>query len=626
MTPHPRLLASPFQLERLKEPPESSMLRRASRLVAAEASGFVKNRELLYGRNLHNALLVRAREMQHRVLTLVVRWKQTGQERFRRAAIEDVRSMGAWEYWSWDMDRTQNPDPNADFDLSYGENSATLALAYDWLHASLNAEERVLFLEIASRWSFGPFLARTEGERKAAWWFGVPHSNWNTVCAGGAGMLALAMLDDLPEAAEVLRRADLSVTPYLESLDATGGGWIEGIGYWNYGHRYAFWYLLSYERAMGKEHPLLRLPGVARTLDFPLDFCPHGQPCSFGDVNTWSAMAFHYAAAARLGRADLVEKLDALSVAKGPPASEGSWPNAAELLVFHPRCAEAAASSPERVCKLYPEMDWGILADQRTAPGLYLSVRGGAGGWNVPHGHLDLLSFHCVAGGERLIVNHGINGGDEYLDTTFSNRRFELFETTPASNNTRLVNGVGMENPSRVTTTRMEGEGWSGFRMDATEAIRFEYMERPSTRFCGRLFLLLEGPCAVVLDQVELFSPGRVETRLHTFARVRFGREAAEILGRRERLQLAFASTVPSALFRAEDALTTPGPRSTVLRWCTRGRTHTRMTMATLLVPGGLPAKISLEEGEGFVLVRAEHGGRSDTLRISTDLREVRAV
>lgn len=623
MTPHPRLLASPAQLDRLQQSPDIPLLRQASRLVSSEANRFVKNRGLLFDPAVHNSLLQRAREMQRRVITLIVRWKQTGRKRFRDAAMQDIRDMGAWEYWSWDRLRDGNPDPDSDFDLSYGENSATLALAYDWMYSSLSEEERGLFQEIAKRWTFGPFLARTTGEKKLAWWFAVPNTNWNSVCAGGAGMLALAMMDEVPEAGEVVKRVEVAIAPYIQSLTATAGGWEEGIGYWNYGHRYAFWYLLSHERTMGTRHPLLELDGTKRTLDFPLDFCPHGQPCSFGDVNLWSPLAFHYAAAERLGRTDLVEKLDGHFVVKGSAAAEGAWPNAAELLVFHPRTQETASAPADRVSKRYPKMDWGILADQRSAPGLYLSIRGGVGGWEAPHGHLDLLSFHCVVGKERLICNHGINGGTEYLDSTFSDRRFELFETIPASKNTLMVNGLGVKNPSRVSMTQLEGNGWSGFCLNATEAYSFAYAGRPSLNFCGRLFLLLDGPCALILDHVDLPSPGRAETRLHTLARVRFGRAAAEIQGKKERLQLAFACNVPSDVHRAEDALTTPGPRSTMIRWCTRLRTHDKITMATLLVPGAESASLSMEESAGTVRLYVKRGEQSQIVGVSTDLLKV---
>ena len=620
INPHPRLLASSLQLERLKEAPNTPLLRRAFRSVKSEAEHFLKVRELTYDPLLHNSLLNRTQEMQHRILTLLVRWKQTGRDCYRQAVLDDVRDMGAWEYWSWDKWREKNPDPQADFNLSYGENSATLALAYDWLHSSLSPQERAMFLEIASRWSFGPFLALTE-EGQRQWWFGIC-CNWNTVCTGGAGMLALAMLDDLPEAAEVLRRAEISITPYFEALETTRGGWIEGIGYWNYGHRYGFWYLLSHERTTGMTHPLLELHGTSQTLDFPLDFCPNGQACGFGDANGWSPIAFHYAAAERLGRNELIESLDLMSASETQGGAT-SWPNAAELLVFHPRVAKYAIPTPARVSKLYQKIDWGILSDQRSSPGFYLSIRGGIGGWDAVHSHLDLLSFNCVIGKERLIENCSIKGGKEYLDTTFSGRRFELYETTPASKNTVLINGVGITNTSSVTTTQLAGEGWTGFRLDASSAMDYLYAGLSIVRSCVRLFLLLEGPCAIVLDRVELHNTGRMETRLHTLSRARFGQDRAEIHGRKERLQLAFASNVPSELYRAEDALTTPGPRSTMLRWCTLDRTHKNISMATFLVAGQEPAALTLEELPCEILLHAKYGTKSNTLRISPDLFHV---
>ncbi len=59
--------------------------------------------------------------------------------------------MGAWPYWSWITWREGNSRPDAIFDLSYGENSATLAIAYDWLQATLTAREKALFLRVARR-------------------------------------------------------------------------------------------------------------------------------------------------------------------------------------------------------------------------------------------------------------------------------------------------------------------------------------------------------------------------------------------------------------------------------------------------------------------------------------------
>jgi len=626
MTPHPRLLASPAELERLRKAPTLPLLKKASGIVAAAAKRYAGSSALIYNPNVHNALLNRAREMQGRILTLLVRWMQTGGESFRLAALNDVWTLGEWEHWSSDALRDRNPDPDAYFDLSCGENSATLALAYDWLYATLSPGERDRFRQIALRRTLHPFLTCTEKGNHAGWWFGIPHSNWNTVCAGGAGMVALAFHEALPEeAAEVLRRAGESIAPYMESLEATAGGWEEGIGYWNYGHRYAFWFLLSHERATRKQHPLLGLEGARRTLDFPLDFCPHGRPCSFADVNSWGPLPFHYAAAARLKRADLIKTLDGL-LHLADRKEEIGWPVAAELMVFHPRKVVAGTSHSQRsksmVGKLYPKLDWGILADRMPDPSLYLSVRGGRQGPDVPHGVLNLLSFHCVVGTERLIDSIGIEGGNDYLETTFSDRRRDLPEAGPFTKNTLFLNGVGINDPGQAATMALAGRGWKGFRLDVTGSIY--WYEAATVKFCARLFLMMEGPFALIVDRADLSATGRMEARFHTFSKVHFKGDQAEIAGRKERLTVACAATVPSGLYSAEDALTThPDKRSTMLRWCTKTRENRDITFVTLLAPGAGRASVAIEEAGGSLLVKTLCKGKRHVFKIAKDLKKV---
>ena len=82
-------------------------------------------------------------------------------------------------------------------------------------------------------------------------------NNWNAVCAGGGGVLALAMYEDLPVAKKALRIAERCIPNFMESVRKARGGWEEGIGYWNYGMCYAFRYLLSHERSTRRPHPLL---------------------------------------------------------------------------------------------------------------------------------------------------------------------------------------------------------------------------------------------------------------------------------------------------------------------------------------------------------------------------------
>ena len=574
--PHPRLYAGEEHLTRLRRVPRAPLLRQTRQALLDTVDGYLASPAFEWKINTHNAHLLRARHMQTRVLSLLVAWRMVGDERYRQAAVDHILEMGSWEYWSWITWRQDNADPLAIFDLSYGENSATLAIAWDWLADALTPDQRRAFLQIARTRSLRPFLAHT-GRRNTAFWFGRPDSNWNTVCAGGAGMLALAMQEELGEARRALPRVERSFIPYMEELRATDGGWTEGLGYWNYGMRYAFMYLLSHERATGKRHPLLRHRATRQTLAFPLDLAPHGISCGFGDANSWKPMPFHYAAAVHLGCGDLIPRLDAMLQARG--VRDSSWPDVAELLLFHPRRAIKAARPQRPARKLYRGMDWGVLADRLPDSKIYASIRGGT--TEVPHGHRDLLSFWGVVGDEALIENLGIG---PYLDTTFGPRRYELFEAMPASKNTLLINGVGVTGNSVVTTRTIEIGRHPGIRLEATEAMG-TMRDGPVCQFCARVFLLL-GDALLIVDRVEMAQFGRPEARFHTRAAVTRRSSSATLKGERQRAVLAFAADAPSVLREGVVTPTSPEAGARALRWCTTDL-HREVTLATLLTPGG---------------------------------------
>jgi len=612
LSAHPRLYVSQVQLDRLREP-VPALLAAASRKVASEARSFARGASFTYDLTTHNAHLIRARIMQKRVVTLLVEFFRTGKEAFRAAALKHLFTMDGWSHWSWIAARAGNDHPNDIFDLSYGENAATLALGFDWLHASLSKRDRAALVDLARRRALVPFLKNTELKNRS-WWFGRPDTNWNTVCAGGAGLLALAMAEYAPEAREVIRRAEQSIAPFYKLLRTTDGGWPEGLGYWNYGMRYGFMYLLAHERATGRRHPLLEQPATRATLFFPLDFCPRGVPSSFGDVNRWSPLPFHYAAAARLKATELHGPLDA-ALAEARTMSE-IWPDAAELLVLHPRRAPAqrqAARGP--VARHYRGLDWCLLADAWPNPGLYAAIRGGT--TEVPHGHRDLLSFHLHADGEALINNIGC---EEYLDTTFGARRYELFETAASSKNTLLLNGVGIAGNSTVKTSVVRHKNHPGIRIDATQAMGSSRNGNAAT-FCGRLFLLLGSDALLVVDRIETKFPARMESRMHTFAQASIAKRGANLRGKRARLNVAYACDVPAVLCTAIGASTVPGQGATMLRWCTQGHSHTAVTFATVLARGSAAATASIATRGSTLELHCAIHGRVARVRLSKRLQ-----
>lgn len=579
LSPHPRLYIGPSHLRQLKEPAGDAALRSAEEKVRAEAQRLlnVSDLSIPVDQTQHNWHLLRARRMQRNIFNLLTEYKRGGDKRHREAVVACVRQMSEWEYWSWIAWRKGDARPEAIYDLSHGENSMTLAAAFDLLHDELSDAEKNLFLETALRRSFRPYIEHNGGEKKD-WYYSKPDTNWNTVCNGGAGMLALALYELCPEAARVLEIAERGVAPYFEALRADGA-WPEGTGYWNYGMRYGFSYLLSHERATGKKHPLLERPATQSTLMFPLLFSPNNVPCSFGDVNHFSPLPFHLAAAERYGRWDIVAEIlrrDAFSLER-----EQAWPAEAELLLLHPR-GRLKTSAEARAWKRIALMDgleWGYVADRMPNPTIYASVRGGT--TNVPHNHIDLLSFHCVIGDEALINNVGV---EEYHDSTFGPRRFELYENTAASKNSVFINGAGVALDSTVATTVVSGRGFNGFRIDATEAMGRSH-DGTAAEFCGRAILLFDGLGLLVVDRVELRFPGLFESRLHTYSSIELQNAQAWIRGKRESLHLSFAASQPSSVKRGEGLPTNAAHApDAMLRHFTNGKV-TAATLCSFMSP-----------------------------------------
>lgn len=540
LTAHPRLFVSGEHYARLRKPAGHPVPRKALRNVRKLARHFVADPTVAVDESGHNYHLIRARRVQRRVVTLLAEYKRSGDAIFRRAIMADIERIAGWEYWSWITWRRQDSRPEAIFDLSYGENSATLALAFDGLHSELSRQEQALFCETAQQRSFRPFLHVTGGDEIPEF-FGHPHSNWNTVCNGGIGMLALALGDVCPEAAMVLERVEESVAPFFKALNGDGG-WPEGIGYWNYGMRYGFHYLLSYERATGRTHPLLKLKGTAATLKFPLLFSPKGVACSFGDVNRFSVLPFHYAAAERLGLDEVTSELDRRMMQPSREGMSETWPDDAELALFHPGETRKAGRRAWANIRLMRGLEWGYLADRMPDPNLYVSVRGGT--TDAPHVHRDLMSFFCVVGNEKLIENVPV---DVYLDTTFSARRYELYETAAASKNTIFINGVSIGDPAAVKTQQIAGRGFEGFRIDATEAMG-AMRDGPGEAFCGRAILMVKKKGVLVIDRIAVRHPALVESRLHTFCDLSFRKREVLVRGKKQRGQISWASSEPVRL------------------------------------------------------------------------------
>ncbi len=560
-----------------------------------------------------------------RLISLAVEWHRTKDRRYLDALVKNVEGMKPWL------------KPTGDITLQEGQNLAAVAIAYDLVHNDLTPAERARFVAFAREHCFQPFL-RVTG--RGAWWQRII-SNWNPVCVSGAGLLALTMYEDFPEAQLVIDRVEDSLTPLLRSLEETQGGWVEGLGYWNWTMHYTSIYLMSYERATGQRHAGFRSAGFREALLFGHYFVPYDEECGFGDNQHGNIDSTLLAAAEFLGYRDVLGKLQdyrrrvaEVKQAKGrtepvvspPPDNIGYWVPIGLLVNPDPVTDADHPPTIPNFARTYPRQGWTALADRWPRPNIYASIRGGMLGG--PHTHDDLLSWNGVVGTEKMILNFHKAG---YYDSAWEWRAKEIYERNAASKNTLFVAGLSAYSGiARRRSTHAEAKV-SQFNLPTGPAVRLDatrayVLTRYNPRLVCRLFAVLGDRGLLVLDRIEMPGANPVEARAHTLKAAQFGDRDVLLTGDHETARLTFAADQPAVL-RQATALLSDGEQNppTVIRWQTRGNVRT-VTLATLLTRGDQPVGLKVESNPTSIEVRAASGAWKTSVQLTRDLKPIAAA
>ena len=317
--------------------------------------------------------------------------------------------------------------------------------------------------------------------------------------------------------------------------------------------------------------------------------------------------------ARRLSQENLFALLDAQYHNKG---SDDPIALAPGRLLFASRGkAELSEAGQTQVIRFYPGSNVTVMADCLPGPEFEMVIRGG--NTRGAHEHNDLSSFHLVLGGEPMITSLST---DDYMDSTFSSRRMEIFEMTPQAKNVLLINGLGMQMYSEVRQEEITIAGFHGIRMDCTAAMGRVYQNQPAVESYYRTFLMLSDRAFLILDQAKLVHAGRIETRLHTYADVTLSEHGAELhacgaapLACRhaaipedpvpQTLYVSFAADRDCILLTGNDMPTFPKKPSAVLRWIT-GKFELSFAAAALLSRD--PADVSVKDGEVCIALNGQ--------------------
>lgn len=395
LPPHPRLLLDAVGFARLREQVDLDA-RSAQLLTLLRRSGerILTLPPVDYDAPPGENSLEAIRDAEHRVFTLSMLVRLTGDARYVQGARQVLRGLADW------------PWPHRHY-LDDATVCLLLGLGYDWLHDELDVEERE---RLAGRLHRGALAYTRDAVEDCG--FLWAENNWNQISNSCLAIGALATAEQDPGLAHHIVNRSIALIPRAAAY-APDGIYPEGPGYWSYGTTYHVLLIEALRAMFGQSGGLDAFPGFldsAAALDQQTG--PSGRFFNFFDnrpdrpyrgVNFWFAREtgrpdlatgeWHRLQAAADGTTDLREVALGVLWGSEPPASGG--PPARP-----PRFWQGGGHQPVAVLR----SSW----DEPDAT--WVALKGGTSGYS--HGHMDVGSFVLEAGGVRWALDPEI---DDYL-------------------------------------------------------------------------------------------------------------------------------------------------------------------------------------------------------------------
>ena len=235
---HPRLLMSRDDFEDIKkrvgkDKASNKTLLMVHRVIIEKADAFASSTKAMSDYSSHE-------DNVKELLALSYAYRVTEAARYLTRIKDDIKNILKWSTISGG-------------ELGTGEHSLALAIVYDWLYYDLTYDERVGLRKFVTNHAIIPSLGFS---------FHNFYGNWNQVGNGGIVCAALAMYEKNKGAAvNVIEQGIKSNKAVLQKI-LVGGGYPEGVGYWNYGMSYQVALFQSLLNIFGNTAGLTDEPGV----------------------------------------------------------------------------------------------------------------------------------------------------------------------------------------------------------------------------------------------------------------------------------------------------------------------------------------------------------------------------
>lgn len=486
--PHPRLFFTPERIANLRE-----------RMKSEPATGTAVAKILADPKSIQELSLA---------------YRMTGEKRFAD------RLKGAMGGLRWDDAMLMRRDPPWRAGLGTAHSCFESAVAYDSIHDALTPEERsTLAKRIVERgilpslndWILG-------GERIHA--LDTMGHNWWSAGVFGAGMAALAVMDEEPRAGDWLGRISDGSVEWLDfagsmldnkpPLFDRGGAFYEDVNYASFAVSQYLYFRQAWNNALVT--PVLpELPIVDKFGDY---FINVSYP------NSGKLLNFDFGDGGRT--ANVIEPMHALwangfreprylwllNEARAADRRAGQDRTSPFGLVFGPGEKELAAgpAAPDLpLSALYGDIGWASLRSSWERDATLLGVKSGYT-WN--HSHADAGSFILFHRGEYLLIDSG--------KCTYGRPEYDGYYRQSQAHNVVLFNGEAQNPEDTYFGSKFPGSVSHLMDSGDLKYVLADVTGPTSRRFIRnyRQFLWL-GDVILIIDDLKTFEPGRFEWLLH---------------------------------------------------------------------------------------------------------------
>lgn len=410
-------------------------------------------------------------------------------------------------------------DPPWNAGLGSGDAPRSFGIAYDTIHDMLTTEERKTLSHnlaengvkiVLDDWVLG-------GKRIHS--LDTMGHNWWPTAVFGAGVGAMAILDDDPRARDWVWRVRGASDEWLRYAGSvlenkpanfdTDGAFYESVEYTDLGVRAYLPFMLSWNTAFKQ-----KLPESAITSQIGEWFINTLYPNSerpmavdFGDSSLGASGSRSVALLWDVGYRK-PRYLWYLSQFNPDIASSGLLSNSPRDLLFAPTPDEIAAipSQPDLpTAKLYGDIGWTIMRDSWEKDGTMLAMKCG---WTWNHSYADAGTFTLIHNGQYLIGENGHSG--------YGTKEYDGYFRQSIAHNVMTFNGKAENSEDTYF-----GSKFPGTMSRLLDAGDLRYVLADATGPTSNNFIrnyrsfIWVGDAIFIIDDVKSFKPGQFEFLLH---------------------------------------------------------------------------------------------------------------